>query len=63
MKKVDLPQAGNLLSEYARMGGKEAVVVTRRGRPFAAVVPFDSDAWEDYVVSTHPEFIAIMERS
>jgi len=63
MKKVELSQAAGLLSEYAEKADREPVVVTRRGRRFAALVPFDAGAWEDFVVSTHPDFIGIIGRS
>jgi antitoxin (DNA-binding transcriptional repressor) of toxin-antitoxin stability system len=39
------------------------VIVTRRGKPIAAVVPLRSDDWEDFVVSTSPVFQEIIERS
>jgi len=63
MRKVELSQAASFLSEYTDKFGREPVVVTRRGRPFAALVPFDADAWEDFVVSTNPDFVRIIERS
>jgi antitoxin (DNA-binding transcriptional repressor) of toxin-antitoxin stability system len=51
------------LSVWARAAHKEPVVVLRRGKPFAAVVPLDDEDWEDFVVSRHPEFLAILQRS
>lgn len=63
MRKVELAEATDPLSEYAKRAAKETVVVTRWGKPVAAVVPIDVDDWEDLVVSTHPDFIAIIERS
>ena len=42
---------------------KDTVVLTRRGKPVAALVPVDPDQWEDWVVSTNPDFIEIIERS
>jgi antitoxin (DNA-binding transcriptional repressor) of toxin-antitoxin stability system len=51
------------LSEYARRARKGTVVVTRRGRPLAAVVPLGSDGWEDFVVSQDPGFIEVIRRS
>jgi prevent-host-death family protein len=51
------------LSEYARRARKDTVVVTRRGKPFAAVVSLASDDWEDFVVSQDPGFIDVIRRS
>ena len=60
MKKVEATKATQPLLEHAK---KDTVVLTRRGRPVAALVPVDSDQWEDWVVSTHPDFIEIIKRS
>ena len=63
MKSVDISQATESLSAYAREARNGAVVVTQDGRPIAAVVPIDDDAWEDLRVSTHPDFAKIIARS
>ncbi len=63
MKTVEMARATGSLSEYAKKARKETVVVTRRGKPFAAVVPLDPGRWEDFVVSTHPGFIKMIKRS
>jgi prevent-host-death family protein len=63
VKTVEMAEATLPLSEYARRARKNSVVVTRRGKPFAAVVPLDSADWEDFVVSQDPGFIDIMRRS
>ena len=63
MKTVEMTEATAPLSEYARRARKGAVVVTRRGKPLAAVVPLGSDDWEDFVVSQDPGFIEVIRRS
>jgi prevent-host-death family protein len=63
MKTVEMAEATAPLSEYARRARKGTVVVTRRGKPLAAVVPLDSDDWEDFVVSQDPGFIEVIKRS
>ena len=63
MKTLDMAEATAPLSEYARRVRKDTVVVTLRGKPLAAVVPLDSDDWEDFVVSQDPEFIEVIKRS
>ena len=52
------------LSDYARKARKETLIVTRRGKPVAALMPIDAHTdLENLVVTTHPTFQAIMERS
>ena len=63
MKTVEMAEATAPLSEYARQARKGTVVVTRRGKPLAAVVPLHSDDWEDFVVSQEPSFIEVIKRS
>ncbi len=63
MKKIDVAQATGSLSEYAKRARKHPVVVTRRGKPIAAVIPLRADDWEDFVVGTSPIFQEIIERS
>ena len=63
MRSVDIDDATEALSEYARAAKNETVVVTRGGKPIAAVVPVDDDAWEDLRVSMHPDFAKIIARS
>lgn len=63
MKTVEMSEATAPLSEYARRARKDTVVVTRRGKPLAAVVRLDSDDWEDFVVSQDPGFIEVIKRS
>jgi prevent-host-death family protein len=36
---------------------KRPAIITRSGRPVAAVVPIDSDALEDWILATAPEFV------
>ena len=63
MKTVEMADATGALSEYAQIARKETIVVTRRGRPIAAVVPIDDMDLETLSVSTNPDFVAIIERS
>lgn len=63
MKTVELECATAPLADYAREARRSTVVVTRRGRPLAAVVPLDRVDWEDFVVSQDPKFLALLERS
>lgn len=64
MKTVEMAEATASLSEYARKAGKETLIVMRKGKPVAALMPVDAHTdLENLVVTTHPTFQAIMERS
>jgi hypothetical protein len=63
MKTIDVADATGTLSEYAKKGLKEALVVTRRGKPLLAVTPIKMDDWESITVANNPKFLAIIERS
>lgn len=64
MKSLKLAEVTGSLSEYARKGLREPVVVTRRGKPVIAVMPLTPyDDWESVSLSTNPKFMAIIERS
>lgn len=62
MKTIDVADANTTLAEYARKRLREAVIVTRRGKPVLAVTPVKGD-WESIVVANNPRFLAIVERS
>ena len=64
MKAIEMSNATGTLADYAKAGRKDTLVLTRRGKPVAAVVPVeDVDDWEDLVVGSHPDFVALIERS
>ena len=64
MKLLELEEAKGSLSDYARKNRRNAVVVTRNGKPISALVPLDAGAdLERLSLSTNPRFRAILERS
>jgi antitoxin (DNA-binding transcriptional repressor) of toxin-antitoxin stability system len=64
VKSVKLSDVRGSLSEYARKGLRETVVVTRQGRPVMAVMPLTKhDDWESVFLSTNARFLEIIERS
>lgn len=64
MKLLELEEAKGSLSDYARKNRRDAVVVTRHGKPISALVPLDSGAdLERLSLSANPRFRAILERS
>lgn len=42
---------------------KRPALVTRRGRPVAAVIPIDGAALEDWILANAPEFVEGMRRA
>lgn len=63
MRTLELSQATDSLATYARGVSKGAVVVTRRGKPVAALVPLKNSDLERVSLGTNPEFLKIIERS
>lgn len=63
MKTVEMVEATATLAEFVRRASKEPVVVTVGGKPVAALVPIENADWETVALSTHPQFLALIERS
>jgi len=63
MRTVEISEATASLSDYAREARKGTLVVTRRGKPVAAVVPVEGMDLESLALSTSRDFIALIERS
>jgi prevent-host-death family protein len=63
VKTLDMAEATASLAEYARDVGKEPVILTVRGKPIAALVSVENADLETTTLSTHPRFIALIERS
>jgi prevent-host-death family protein len=60
---MELADANETLSTYARRLHREPIVVTRRGKPVLALMPLNDTDRERLMVSTNPLFIRIMDRS
>jgi prevent-host-death family protein len=63
MRTLEIEQATAPLSDYARDVNKETVIVTIGGKPVAALVPIENTDLETVTLSTHPQFLALIERS
>ena len=63
MMRVELQDATGSLSDYERKARRGPVVVTRGGKPMALLRTLTDEEWEDLVVSTHPKFLSVLERS
>ena len=63
MKKIELAKASAPLSEYAVEAEKDPIVVLRRGKPIAAVIPLRNTDEETVALSTSKNFLKIIEKS
>ena len=63
MKTIALSTASRSLAEYASELNDEVVLLTKRNRPIAAIVPLRNVDRETLALSTHPGFLALIERS
>lgn len=62
MKKVALSEVKDDLSKFLRVAEKEAVVITRHGRPAGVLIGFGSeDDWFDYRLEHDPRFLRRVE--
>jgi antitoxin (DNA-binding transcriptional repressor) of toxin-antitoxin stability system len=63
MTKVQFKKASGPLSEYAEKARKDPIIVMKRGKPFAAVIPIRNADDETVVLSTNRKFLRIIDRS
>lgn len=64
MKKIALSQAKDELSRYLRLAEKEAVIITRHGKPAGVLIGFETeDDWFDYRLENDPRFLRRIERA
>jgi antitoxin (DNA-binding transcriptional repressor) of toxin-antitoxin stability system len=63
MKTIKLGNASRSLAAYAKELDDQIVVVTDRNKPVAAVVPLKNVDRESLALSSHPEFMEIIEKS
>ena len=63
MTKVQFKKASGPLSEYAERARKGPIIVIKRGKPFAAVIPIRNADEETVALSTNRKFLKIIDRS
>jgi antitoxin (DNA-binding transcriptional repressor) of toxin-antitoxin stability system len=63
MKTLEMDQATAPLAEYAQDVTNEPVILTIGGKPVAALVSIENADLETVTLSTHPIFLALIERS
>ena len=61
MKTLEIENATASLADYVR--NKEPVIVSRKGKPVAALVPIENADWETTSLSTDPRFLALIQHS
>jgi hypothetical protein len=61
VKTIDIAAASKPLSQYAEELGDEVIVLVADQTPFAALVSLKKVDRESLVLSTSPEFLAIIE--
>ena len=63
MKTVDMAKATAPLAEYAQNLRRDPVILTRKGRPVAALVSIEDVDWETITLSSDPRFLELIERA
>jgi len=63
MRTVEISEAADSLPKYGRRKRGETWVLTRRGRPVAAVVPLNDEDYFSMRLANDPRFIELIERS
>jgi prevent-host-death family protein len=55
---VALAEVKDDFSRYLKLASREEIVITRHGRPAGVLIGFeDEEAWLDYRLENHPEFL------
>ena len=58
MREVALAKMKDDLSRYLRLASDGEILITRHGRPAGVLIGFqDEEAWVDYQIANHPEFL------
>ena len=64
MKRAALSEVKDDLSKYIRMAEKEAILITRHGKPAGVLVGFASeDDWIDYRLENDPRSLERIEQA
>ncbi|MEW6215214.1 MAG: type II toxin-antitoxin system prevent-host-death family antitoxin [Nitrospirota bacterium] len=63
MKTVEVAKATLPLADYTKKAKKEPVIITREGKPVAALVGISNADIETVSLSNNPKFLNLIERS
>ena len=63
MKTIEITKATLPLSDYTKEVKKRPMVITKNGKPLAALVSITNADIETVSLSNNPKFVALIERS
>jgi prevent-host-death family protein len=64
MKQIALSEVKDDLSKYLRLAEREAIVITRHGKPAGLLIGFASeDEWFEYKLENDPRFLERIDRA
>jgi hypothetical protein len=63
MKVVPLEKTNLTLPEVTELAKEEPVILTRNGKPLAAVRDLSGSDWEAVALANNPQFLALIEAS
>lgn len=63
MRTLEISEAASSLAAYVQQTDELPIIVTRDGRPIAALTSLENVDWETISLSTNPRFLDILERS
>jgi len=63
VKVVSLENANLTLPEVAELAKDGPVILTRNGKPLAAVKDLSGSDWESVALANNPQFLALIEES
>ena len=63
MKTLDVTESTASLAQCIRGVKKRPIILTRKGKPVAAIVSIEDADWETMSLSMNPKFVALIEQS
>ena len=63
MRTIEITHSKASFAKYARDVKKEPVILTKDGKPVAALVAIENADLETVTLGTSPQFLALIERS
>jgi len=63
VKRIEIDEASESLGDYARHVKKDPVIITKRGKPVAALISIDTTDAESLDLSTNPQFLDLISHS
>jgi len=63
MNKVDVEATNLTIPDLTKLAKKGPVILTRKGKPLAAVKDLAGNDWESVALANNPRFLALIEES